>query len=117
MKTIIREKEIGFTPVAKKTAPPISHRIKDQLTDSVLKMYAEHIQRRENSTIVRSLWKIILAALVDTSDSDSESGEEQAGFPVRKCQHQHENSDNESDVTLMERHIMTQSRTMNIINV
>lgn len=61
--------------------------------------------------MVRPLWKIILAALVDTSDSDSESGVEQAGFPVVKCQHE-----NESDVTLMERRIMTQSRTMNIIN-
>ena len=51
-----------------------------------------------------------MAVLVDSINSDHESREEWADLPVRKCRHQHENSDEESGVSLMERQMMTRSR-------
>ena len=94
--------------VVEKTGP-VSYRIRVQLTGSVSKAHAEHLQAAsieewEIPTTKRLLWKIVLA---ESSDSDSEFRAEQADFPVRKCWHKREKSDDESDVPLMERHIMT----------
>lgn len=50
--------------------------------------------------------KFKLVAPVDPSDSDSESGEEKAEFSMRKCRNRRENSDDKSDIPLMERHIV-----------
>ena len=54
-----------------------------------------------------------MVAPVDSSDSDSESRAERADLRVRKCRHQRDNSDDESDVSLVERWIMIRSRTAN----
>ena len=51
-----------------------------------------------------------MAAPIESSDFDSESGAEQADFPVRMCRHKREKSDDESDVPLMERRIMTRRK-------
>lgn len=96
--------------MVKKTGPG-SYRIKDQLTSLVTKTHAKHFQAASIEewkipTTERSLQKIIWAATVDSSNSDSESGEEQADFPVCKCQHRCENSDNEFDIPLMECHML-----------
>ena len=50
---------------------------------------------------MRPLRKTVLADQVDASDSDCESGAKRADLPVRKCQHQRENSDDVSDVQSM----------------
>ena len=68
--------------VVEKTLP-VSYRIRDQLINSVTKAHAGHcrsasIKKWEIPTIKRHLWKILLAAPVDFSDSDSESRAEQA---------------------------------------
>ena len=101
--------------VVEKTSP-VSYRIRDQLIGSVSKAHAEHlraasIEEWEISTTERPLRKIVLAAPMESSDSDSESGAEQTDFPVRKCRHKHERSNDESDVPLMERRIMTRRKT------
>ena len=100
--------------VVEKTGP-ISYRIRDQLTGSVSKANAEHfraesIEEWEIPTTERPLRKIVLAAPMDSSDSDSKSRADQADFPVRKCRHKCEKSDDESDVPLMEHRIMTQRK-------
>ena len=91
---------------------PVSYRIKDQLNGSVTKAHDEHlwatsIEEWEIPTTDGPLRKIALAAPVDSSDSDRDSGTEKVDFTVRKCQHQCENSDDESDLPLMERRIVT----------
>ena len=85
-----------------------------------MKTYAEYLlgtsfEEWEIPTRERPLRKIVLASPVDSSDSDNESGAEQADLPVCKCQPQHENSDSKSDVLLMECWIMTQSKMANKI--
>ena len=74
--------------VVEKTCP-VSYRIRDQLTGSASKVHAEHlraasIEEWEIPTTERPLRKIVLAAPMESSDSDSESGAEQADFPVYK---------------------------------
>ena len=101
--------------VVEKTGP-VSYRIRDQLTGSVSKVHSEHlraasIEEWEIPTTERPLRKIVLAAPMESSDSDSESGAKQADFPVRKCRHKREKSDDESDVPFMERCIMTRRKT------
>ena len=96
---------------------PVSYRIRDQLTGSVTKAPAEHlraasIEEWEIPTTDRPLRKIALAAPIDSSDSDTDSETEKADFPVRKCRHRRENSDDESDVPLMEHRIVTRHRTV-----
>ena len=96
---------------------PVSYRIRNQLTGSVTKAHAEHlraasIEEWEIPTSVRPLRKIALAAPIDSSDSNTDSETEKADFPVHKCQHRRENSDDESDVPLMERRIVTRHRTV-----
>ena len=95
---------------------PVSYRIRDQLTGSVTKANAEHlrvvsIEEWEIPTTDRPLRKIT-AAPIDSSHSDTDSETEKADFPVRKCQHRCENSDDESDVPLMERRIVTRHRSV-----
>lgn len=90
---------------------PISYRIRDQLTSLVTKAHTEHlrvvsIEEWKIPTTERALRKIELVAPVDPSDSDSESGEEKAEFSMRKCRNRRENSDDKSDIPLMERHIV-----------
>ena len=101
--------------IVEKTGP-VSYRIRDQLTGSVSKAHGEHlraasIEEWEIPTTERPLRKIGLAAPIESSDSDSESGTEQADFPVRKCRHKHERSNDESDVPLLECRIMTRRKT------
>ena len=96
---------------------PVSYRISDQLTGSVTKVHAEHlraasVEEWEIPTTERPLRKIALAAPMDFSDSDTDPETEKADFPVRKCRHRRENSDDESDVPLMERRIVTRHRTV-----
>ena len=69
------------------------------------------IEGLEIPTTKRPSRKIVLAAQVDSSDSDRESRTEQADLPVRKCRHERENSDDEFDVPFMERRLVTRSRT------
>ena len=90
--------------VVEKTGP-VSYEIKAQC--SVTKVHTEHlrvasIEEWEIPTTARPLQKSVLAALVDSSDSDSKSVAERADLPMRWCRHQRENSDDESDVPLME---------------
>ena len=99
--------------VAEKTGP-VSYRIRDQLTGSVSKAHGEHLRAAsiegwEIPTTERPLRKIVLAAPIESNGSDSESGAEQADFPVRKCRPKREKSDDESGVPLMERRIVTRS--------
>ena len=87
----------SYYVVVEKTGP-VSYRIRDQLTGSVSKAHAEHlraasIEEWEIPTTERPLRKIVLAAPMESSDSDSESGAKQADFPVRKCRHKREKSD------------------------
>ena len=101
--------------VVEKTGP-VSYRIRDQLTGSVTKTHAEHlraasIEEWEIPTTERPLRKAVVAAPVESSDSDSESMDEQTDFPLHKCRHQREESNDESDVPLMERRIMTRHKT------
>lgn len=95
---------------------PVSYRIRDQLTGSVIKTHAEHLRAASIDewkipTSDRPLRKIVLAAPVESSDSDEESGAEKSDFPVHNYRNQREESDDESDVPLMERRIMTRRKT------
>ena len=101
--------------VVEKTGP-VSYRIRDQLTGSVSKAHSEHLraastEKWEIPTTERPLRIIVSAASVESSDSDSESGAEQADFPVRRYRHKREKSDDEFNVPFMERRIMTRRKT------
>ena len=101
--------------VVEKTGP-VSYKIRDQLTSSITKVHAEHlraasIEKWDIPDTQRPLRKIVLAAPVDSSDSDSESEAEHVDYPTRKCRHQRDSSANESEVPVAERQIMTRQRT------
>ena len=92
--------------------------IKDRLNGLVTESHGKYlrassIEECEIPTTELSLRKIVSATLVGCSDSDSKSGGEQADLLVCKCRHLRENSDDESDVSSVERRIMIRSRTAN----
>ena len=89
--------------VVEKTGP-VSYKINDQLTSSVVKAHASQLReaRMDNWVVPETGWsgrKVTLATPVDTqlSDSDSDTGD-----ILKRYRRQRENSDDESDIPLAE---------------
>ena len=98
--------------VIEKTGP-VSYKIKDQLTSSVVKVHAEQLRQAKIEqwvipTANRPLRKATLAAPVDSDDSNKDSDIEVDNFPSKRCERVRTNSENESDIPIMQRGLALQ---------
>ena len=93
--------------IVEKTGP-VSYRIKDQLTNSVVKAHAEHLRVANVDSwdipdAGRTVRKATLAAPVDSDTSSVDSEIEENDYPNFRRRCQRENSTDESDIPIMER--------------
>ena len=102
---------LPFYVVFEKT-DPMSYRIKNQLTNTVTKAHAEHLRaadvhKWDIPSPDRRIRKTTLAAPVGSDSSDTETAEEDGdeGFDRRRYECVRENSDNESDIPIMQRQL------------
>ena len=102
---------IPFYVLLEKTGP-MSYKIKNQLTNTVTKAHAEHLRaadvhKWDIPSPNRRIRKTILAVPVSSESSDTETAEEDGddGFVRKRYECVRENSNNESDIPIMQRQL------------